>query len=48
MVIDAGNYLWKVHSTVMVPENSKVGLSVVPFNIHVMKLTDDELTGDEL
>ncbi|HHU02625.1 MAG: ABC transporter ATP-binding protein [Christensenellales bacterium] len=47
MVIDAGNYLWKVHSTVMVPENSKVGLSVVPFNIHVMKLTDDELTGDE-
>ena len=29
--------LWKVHSTVMQPEGSCVGMSVIPFNIHIMK-----------
>lgn len=42
MIIEAGGFEWKVHSTVMAPENSKVGLSVVPFNIHVMRLSKEE------
>ena len=36
MMIEAGGILWKVHSTAMEPEGSRVGLSVVPFNIHIM------------
>ena len=36
MIIDAGNSTWKVHSTTMQPEGSRVGLAVVPFNIHIM------------
>ena len=37
MMIDAGHSIWKVHSTSMQPVGSRVGLSVVPFNIHIMK-----------
>ncbi|MGI6215605.1 MAG: ABC transporter ATP-binding protein [Christensenellales bacterium] len=48
MIIDAGNFLWKVHSTVMVPENSTVGLSIIPSNIHVMRVYDDELSKEGL
>ena len=36
MMIEAGGMMWKVHSTTMEPEGSRVGLSVVPFNIHIM------------
>ena len=36
MMIAAGGYRWKVHSTVMQPAGSEVGLSIVPFNIHIM------------
>ena len=36
MMIETGNATWKVHSTSMQPEGSRVGLSVVPFNIHIM------------
>lgn len=36
MMIAAGGHLWKVHSTTMQPPGSVVGLSVVPFNIHIM------------
>ena len=41
MIIDAGHSTWKVHSTTMQPEGSRVGLSVVPFNIHIMHPMDD-------
>lgn len=37
MIIDAGGFTWKVHSTTMQPEGSTVGLSIVPFNIHIMQ-----------
>ena len=37
MIIAAGGFDWKVHSTSMQPEGSTVGLNVVPFNIHIMK-----------
>ena len=36
MMIDAGGYPWKVHSTTMQPPGTRVGLTVVPYNIHVM------------
>ncbi len=47
MMIDAGGFEWKVHSTVMAPEGSNVGLSIVPFNIHVMHLQKEETAGEE-
>ncbi|MGN0793044.1 MAG: ABC transporter ATP-binding protein [Aristaeellaceae bacterium] len=37
MMIDAGEYTFKVHSTSMQPQGSRVGISIVPFNIHIMK-----------
>ena len=37
MMIDSSGMLFKVHSTVMQPEGSTVGLDVIPFNIHIMK-----------
>ncbi len=36
MMIDTGTFNWKVHSTAMQPIGSKVGLYIVPFNIHIM------------
>ena len=42
MMIDAGHSTWKVHSTSMQPVGSKVGLSVVPFNIHIMNPMKEE------
>jgi spermidine/putrescine transport system ATP-binding protein len=37
MMIDTGEFAFKVHSTTMQPQNSRVGISIVPFNIHIMK-----------
>ena len=37
MMISAGGFDWKVHSTTMQPAGSTVGLSIVPFNIHIMR-----------
>ena len=37
MMIAAGGFRWKVHSTAMQPAGSEVGLSIVPFNIHIMR-----------
>ena len=37
MMIDTGSVTFKVHSTTMQPQGSRVGLSIVPFNIHIMK-----------
>ena len=42
MMIDAGHSTWMVHSTTMQPAGSRVGLSVVPFNIHIMKPMQEE------
>ncbi len=43
MMIRAGGYRWKVHSTTMQPAGSVVGLSIVPFNIHIMRREDASL-----
>ena len=37
MMIDAGETTFKVHSTVMQPQGSTVGINIVPYNIHIMK-----------
>lgn len=37
MMIDTGATVFKVHSTSMQPQGSRVGISIVPFNIHIMK-----------
>ena len=37
MMIDTGETAFKVHSTVMQPQGSRVGLNIVPYNIHIMK-----------
>ena len=37
MIIDTGSMKWKVHSTSMQPAGSRVGLAIVPFNIHIMR-----------
>ena len=36
MMVDTGSFVWKVHSTTMQPVGADVGLTVVPFNIHIM------------
>jgi spermidine/putrescine transport system ATP-binding protein len=42
MIIEAGGFTWKVHSTTMQPEGSIVGMSVVPFNLHIMRPMAEE------
>ena len=42
MMIDVGEYTFKVHSTSMQPQGSKVGVNIVPFNIHIMKPMQEE------
>ena len=37
MIVDIGEMKWKVHSTQMQAPGSRVGLTVVPFNIHIMR-----------
>ena len=41
MMIDTGTFTFKVHSTSMQPQGSRVGLNIVPFNIHIMKPMED-------
>jgi len=40
MMVDTGSMRWKVHSTTMQPVGSRVGMSIVPFNIHIMHKGD--------
>ncbi len=37
MMINTGETVFKVHSTIMQPQGSRVGLNIVPYNIHIMK-----------
>ena len=40
MVVRAGSFDWRIHSTTMQPVGSRVGLTIVPFNIHIMARSD--------
>ncbi len=42
MMVDCGETTFKVHSTIMQPQGSHVGLSIVPYNIHIMKPMTEE------
>ena len=42
MMIESHDFTWKVHSTTMQPAGSRVGLSIVPFNIHIMHPMKEE------
>ena len=42
MMVDCGETTFKVHSTIMQPQGSNVGLSIVPYNIHIMKPMSEE------
>ena len=43
MMVDCGETTFKVQSTIMQPQGSHVGLSIVPYNIHIMKpMTKEE------
>ncbi|MCI6039566.1 MAG: ABC transporter ATP-binding protein [Clostridiales bacterium] len=46
MMIDTGETIFKVHSTVMQPQGSRVGINIVPFNIHIMKPMPKEAPAD--
>ena len=47
MMITAGGFRWKVHSTTMFPVGSEVGMSIVPSNIHIMrKMATDDKTAE--
>ena len=37
MMIDSGETVFKVHSTIMQAQGTRVGMSIVPYNIHIMK-----------
>ena len=46
MMVATGEYRWKVHSTTMQPVGSEVGMTIVPYNIHIMhkaKTADAEI-----
>ena len=46
MMFDTGETVFKVHSTVMQPQGSRVGINIVPFNIHIMKPMPKEAPAD--
>jgi len=37
MMVRSESVLWKVHSTTMQPVGTRVGMTIVPFNIHIMR-----------
>ncbi len=37
MMVRTEGFVWKVHSTTMQPVGTRVGLHIVPFNIHIMR-----------
>lgn len=42
MMVTDGNMNWKIHSTIMKPVGTEIGMNVEPENIHVMKKVDEK------
>lgn len=42
MIVESQDILWKVHSTIMKPVNTQIGMEIIPDNIHVMKKVIEE------
>ena len=40
MIVVSGQFKWKVQSTTMQPVGTRVGMTIVPYNIHIMHRTD--------
>jgi spermidine/putrescine transport system ATP-binding protein len=47
MMIDVGDLAFKIHSTVMQQPGSRVGLMIIPYNIHIMHPTPAAEAEDE-
>ncbi len=46
MIVEASDgFKWKVHSTQMTPENTEVGMNIAPFDIQIMRIPFNTLTG---
>jgi len=41
MIVSNGKNDWKVHSTIMKPVGTEIGMNIAPENIHVMKKVKD-------
>lgn len=37
MMVDSGDFQWMIHSTIMKPVGTEIGMDVLPENIHIMK-----------
>lgn len=37
MMVKNNNYDWMIHSTIMKPEGTEIGMNILPENIHIMK-----------
>ena len=37
MLVDVDNFQWMIHSTIMAPVGSQIGMNILPENIHIMK-----------
>ncbi|MFH1880007.1 MAG: ABC transporter ATP-binding protein [Bacillota bacterium] len=46
MIIDVGDLEFKIHSTVMQEPGSRVGLNIIPYNIHIMRPTPPASDGE--
>lgn len=47
MIINTGTTIFKVHSTIMQAQGSRVGLSIVPYNIHIMRPMEEKLSTED-
>lgn len=46
MIVEASDgFKWKIHSTQMTPEGTEVGMNIAPFDIQIMKIPFNVLTG---
>lgn len=45
MIVESDGFNWKVHSTAMTPAGSEVGMKIAPFDIQIMRIPFNVLTG---
>lgn len=41
MIVNGSGYHWTIHSTIMKPEGTEIGMNILPENIHIMKKGED-------
>ena len=45
MIVESDGFRWKVHSTKMTPPGTEVGMNIAPFDIQIMRIPFNVLTG---